>query len=214
MATTTNYSFTKPTVGGDTDAWGGFLNVNWDALDALLSGTGSVDGVDIINATGQFDDLTAGALNLSFLTGTRSRPVVVNASGDAGVLGERYWYYEEVSVPAGAAYTFATAVFPIADGETMELRAITHAVRTDGGAVGAHRAEWAAMVHRSGSDYTTYKTTDGGNTMNGYNVESIGTGSTLDMKCVGSAGDVYPSYKQQSGETWTWRTYWIISVFS
>jgi len=36
--TTTNYSWNKPTVGGDEDAWGGFLNGNWDALDTLLGG--------------------------------------------------------------------------------------------------------------------------------------------------------------------------------
>jgi len=36
--TTTNYSWNKPTVGGDEDAWGGYLNGNWDSLDTLLGG--------------------------------------------------------------------------------------------------------------------------------------------------------------------------------
>lgn len=49
MATTTNYSFELPTVSGDDDAWGTKLNSNWSDLDDLLSGTGSVDGVVIIN---------------------------------------------------------------------------------------------------------------------------------------------------------------------
>jgi hypothetical protein len=48
--TTTNYSWNKPTVGGDEDTWGGFLNGNWDALDTLLGGIsatefGYLDGV-------------------------------------------------------------------------------------------------------------------------------------------------------------------------
>jgi hypothetical protein len=48
--TTTNYSWNKPVVGGDEDAWGGFLNGNWDALDTLLGGVsalefGYLDGV-------------------------------------------------------------------------------------------------------------------------------------------------------------------------
>lgn len=47
---TTNYSWNKPTVGGDEDAWGGYLNSNWDDLDTLLGGVtatefGHLDGV-------------------------------------------------------------------------------------------------------------------------------------------------------------------------
>ena len=36
MATTTNYSFNKPTVGGNQDSWGGLLNSNWDSVDTEL----------------------------------------------------------------------------------------------------------------------------------------------------------------------------------
>jgi len=38
MATTTNYSFTLPTVGGSQDQWGTDLNNNWTSLDATLFG--------------------------------------------------------------------------------------------------------------------------------------------------------------------------------
>lgn len=48
--TTTSYSFQKPTVGGDDDDWGGYLNNNWDAVDDLLDGTSQVDGIDFTNA--------------------------------------------------------------------------------------------------------------------------------------------------------------------
>lgn len=47
---TTSYSFSLPTVGGDSDAWGGFLNSNWTALDGLLDGTTPIDGADLDNA--------------------------------------------------------------------------------------------------------------------------------------------------------------------
>src|SRR6056300_213211 len=40
--TTTTYSFNKPTVGGDEDAWGGYLNGNWDSVDDLLDGTTAI----------------------------------------------------------------------------------------------------------------------------------------------------------------------------
>ena len=36
MATTTNYALEKPTVGGDTDTWGGKLNDNMDAIDTQM----------------------------------------------------------------------------------------------------------------------------------------------------------------------------------
>ena len=35
---TTNLSFVKPEVGLDADVWGGFLNGNWDSIDAILWG--------------------------------------------------------------------------------------------------------------------------------------------------------------------------------
>ena len=35
-ATTPNYNFTLPTIGGDQDSWGNALNANWTALDGLL----------------------------------------------------------------------------------------------------------------------------------------------------------------------------------
>ena len=34
MTTTTNLGLTKPTVGGDGDLWGGYLNTNMDLIDA------------------------------------------------------------------------------------------------------------------------------------------------------------------------------------
>ena len=34
---TTTYSLQKPTVGGDEDAWGGYINANLDKVDDLLT---------------------------------------------------------------------------------------------------------------------------------------------------------------------------------
>lgn len=48
MATNTaSYSFLLPTVGGDTNLWGGYLNSNWEDVDDLFDGTTPVDGIDI-----------------------------------------------------------------------------------------------------------------------------------------------------------------------
>jgi len=78
--TTTTYSFQKPTVGGDEDAWGGYLNGNWDAIDDLLDGTTPVTGIDISSGTASFSTLAVtgtGAVQLSSGT-TAQRPTPSN----------------------------------------------------------------------------------------------------------------------------------------
>lgn len=61
--TTTTYSFNKPTVGGDEDAWGGYLNGNWDSIDDILDGTTPVTGIDI--NSGSIDGTAIGANSAS-----------------------------------------------------------------------------------------------------------------------------------------------------
>ena len=60
MATdTTNYSFKKPTVSGDSGVWGGYLNDNWESTDQLLGGESPITGIDINSGT--IDNATVGA---------------------------------------------------------------------------------------------------------------------------------------------------------
>ena len=49
MANTTNLGITKPTVGADTDTWGGIVNAGLDSIDALFvdDGTGTSVGVNV-----------------------------------------------------------------------------------------------------------------------------------------------------------------------
>ena len=62
-ANTTTYSFQKPTVGADEDAWGGYLNANWDKTDDLFDGTTPVTGIDI--NSGAIDGTPIGANSAS-----------------------------------------------------------------------------------------------------------------------------------------------------
>lgn len=62
-ANTTTYSFQKPTVSGDADAWGGYLNANWDKTDDLFDGTTPVTGIDI--NSGAIDGTAIGANSAS-----------------------------------------------------------------------------------------------------------------------------------------------------
>ena len=92
--TTTNYSFNKPVVGGDEDAWGGYLNGNWDTLDTLLGGVTNaelsiLDGATVTTAELNILDgvtATTAELNYNDITtlGTveASKVVTADANGD------------------------------------------------------------------------------------------------------------------------------------
>jgi len=60
---TTNYSFQKPTVSGDSGLWGGYLNSNWDKTDSLFSGGTAITGIDI--NSGSIDGTAIGANSAS-----------------------------------------------------------------------------------------------------------------------------------------------------
>jgi len=96
---TTTYSFQKPTVSGDEDAWGGYLNANWDKTDDLFDGTTPVTGIDINSgsidgtaigansaSTGAFTTIVGTTLNLS--TGlaanldTNGQDIVTSSNAD------------------------------------------------------------------------------------------------------------------------------------
>ena len=96
---TTTYSLQKPTVGGDEDAWGGYINSNLDAIDDLLDGTTPITGIDINSgaidgtpigansaSTGAFSTIVGTTLNLS--TGlaanldTNGQDIVTSSNAD------------------------------------------------------------------------------------------------------------------------------------
>ena len=76
--TTTNYSWNKPTVGGDEDAWGGYLNGNWDSLDTLLGGVSNAELSVLSGLTSTtaelniLDGVTATATELNYVDGVTS----------------------------------------------------------------------------------------------------------------------------------------------
>ena len=99
--TTTNYSWNKPTVGGDEDAWGGFLNGNWDALDTLLGGVTNtefeiLDGATVSTAElNLLDGVTATTAELNYVDGVTSAiqtqlnaKVGATYTGDVDITGE------------------------------------------------------------------------------------------------------------------------------
>lgn len=90
--TTTNYSWNKPTVGGDEDAWGGYLNGNWDSLDTLLGGVTNtefeiLDGATVTTAElNLLDGVTATTAEINYLDGvTSSIQTQINSKGTGTV---------------------------------------------------------------------------------------------------------------------------------
>ena len=66
MATqTTYYSWNKPAIGGDEDAWGAFLNGNWDSLSTLLGGVDNTE-FQILNGA------TVTTAELNYVSGVTS----------------------------------------------------------------------------------------------------------------------------------------------
>ena len=65
MATTTNYSFTLPTVGCSQDQWGTDLNNNWTSLDTTLGGVSAAE-FSIL------DGATATTVEVNYLSGVTS----------------------------------------------------------------------------------------------------------------------------------------------
>lgn len=75
MATTTNYTFTLPTVGADDDAWGGYLNANWTKIDDILNNSNTlkidldnytVDGITITNNDAGSNPVTINVETMTF----------------------------------------------------------------------------------------------------------------------------------------------------
>jgi len=88
MATTTNYSFNKPTINGSENTWGTDLNGNWDSVDSILYGGTAIQpnlvaGAWEIGGTA----VTSTAAELNLLDGAVANTVVDNKAVVYGASG-------------------------------------------------------------------------------------------------------------------------------
>ena len=79
-ATTPNLGMTKPTVGADSNSWGGLLNGNLDILDAAFAGPVSPGRVPLTNASVTW----SGTITAGGFSGPLTGDVTGNVSGSAG----------------------------------------------------------------------------------------------------------------------------------
>ena len=148
-ANTTTYSFQKPTVGGDEDAWGGYLNANWDKTDDLLDGTTPVTGIDINSGaidgtpigansanTGNFSALSIGgtaitstAAELNILDGVTATAIELNILDGVTATATELNYLDITTLGLTAASKAVTAdangVVGFDNGTTEESTVVT-----------------------------------------------------------------------------------------
>jgi hypothetical protein len=110
MATTTNFGWTKPTVGGSTDTWGTENNTDWDNVDAELGRAGFtivIDGGGL--ATGIKLDIVMpydGTINSVTALADQSGSIVIDAWKDSY---SNFPPTDADSITASAPITISTA---------------------------------------------------------------------------------------------------------
>jgi hypothetical protein len=126
MATTTpNYNYSLPTVGGDADLWGGFLNANWTQIDtdlqavkdgaAQLAGTNVFTNLNTFNRTGSGDTAWLGSLNgdtkARVTVGTDFTAIIGTTDAFADVPNQALaWHHTEERWTLGTAYTLGAEI--------------------------------------------------------------------------------------------------------
>ena len=85
MADTTNLGITKPTVGADTDTWGGIVNTGLDDIDAVFAAAGSGTSVGLNVGAGKTLNV-AGTLTATGATGLAALAYTGTLTGGTGVV--------------------------------------------------------------------------------------------------------------------------------
>ncbi len=97
MATTTNYNFNKPTVGGSTNSWGTDLNANWDSIDSTLHNA-------LTGAAAITPNLTAGSWKVSGTAVTASAAEINLLAGQTSLVPSGVivmWSGQTSAIPTG-----------------------------------------------------------------------------------------------------------------
>lgn len=105
MATTTNYSFNKPTVGGSANSWGTDLNANWDSIDSTLHNA-------LTGASAITPNLTAGSWKVGGTAITSTAAEINKLNGVTATTDEINLLAGQALLPPGSITMHAGASAP------------------------------------------------------------------------------------------------------
>jgi hypothetical protein len=135
----TNLNLAKPTVGGDTNQWGGYLNTNTDTLDAIFNGAGTGTSVGLQVGSGKTLKVggTLTATGSSTFSGTVSLSSTVQLTGSQNEL--RFFEaiggadnYVALKAPNDAGGNSYSLVLPAAQGTAGQFLKLTSLSGSEG----------------------------------------------------------------------------------
>ena len=135
----TNLNLAKPTVGGDTNQWGGYLNTNTDTLDAIFNGSGTGTSVGLQVGSGKTLKVggTLTATGSSSFSGTVSLSSTVQLTGSQNEL--RFFEaiggadnYVALKAPNDAGGNSYSLVLPAAQGTAGQFLKLTSLSGSEG----------------------------------------------------------------------------------
>ena len=124
---TTNLNLAKPTVGGDTNQWGGYLNTNTDTLDGIFNGAGTGTSVGLQVGSGKTLKVggTLTATGVVQLTGSQNELRFFEAIGGAD-------NYVALKAPNDAGGNSYSLVLPASQGTAGQFLKLTSLSGSEG----------------------------------------------------------------------------------
>ena len=210
-ALTPNYSWTLPTVGADTGAWGGLLNNDLLAIDAQVWNNSNGPNITVSSTPGTSVKATVTFQNASAPTGQKTRWVwaedtVTESGGNVGSNLSLQAYSDTgalISTPIGITRSTGAVAFSVAPTFTSGITGVTDGSNAPAGKVGEILSASASAIPAGGSaiavNVCSLTLTPGDWDLWGTVIATIGSGgaSFIAAGISGTSATLDPSWRNQ-----------------